>query len=376
MTLVAGEAAHQGKGKTHVLIIGVGKYRHLHGGTQPIAGLSALGQLTSPPVSARALANWFISGRPENPKAPLGSVEMVLSEDPVAGPVNGFAVDAATYDNINQAFAAWFKRCDAHADNVGFFYFCGHGLQKEVMMLLPEDYGSGLNPNATGIDFDRTYRGMARCCARTQVYVVDACRQTPPSIVLDQTFGGNALISSILTLNKPRTAPRIFATAEGMAAFGDSGTVSRMTDALIKCLDGLGSDKQNGRWRVDTDHLGGAIQKLLDYRARAMGDLDPQRVDPSGGDGAEGNQILHVLPRNTAPNVIVSFACSEPHDVTLASFWHVARRGGRMPVPPATPLEIVLQAGTYDFGCLLGNGECHSLSEEAIRPPVWPITLP
>jgi hypothetical protein len=50
--------------QTHVLIVGVGRYPFLHGGGAEADELAPLGQLTSPTVSARVLAEWFLRARP------------------------------------------------------------------------------------------------------------------------------------------------------------------------------------------------------------------------------------------------------------------------------------------------------------------------
>jgi hypothetical protein len=77
---------------THVCIIGVGEYPCLVGGdpARLMDKPMGLGQLSSPPLSAVGLANWF-TGRHgsgsevdervgfNNPNAPLASVEMVMS---------------------------------------------------------------------------------------------------------------------------------------------------------------------------------------------------------------------------------------------------------------------------------------------------------
>lgn len=64
---------------THVLVIGVGDYPHLNGGTGTLTELhGGMGQLTSCPESARAFATWVISDL--NAPAPLASVSLLLSE--------------------------------------------------------------------------------------------------------------------------------------------------------------------------------------------------------------------------------------------------------------------------------------------------------
>src|SRR5687767_12707438 len=66
---------------THVLIVGVGRYEFGKGANEtPVAG--DLRQLTSPPISAREIADWFVRSF-QNSQKPLGSVALLLSEDPV-----------------------------------------------------------------------------------------------------------------------------------------------------------------------------------------------------------------------------------------------------------------------------------------------------
>jgi hypothetical protein len=73
------EAHDSGKPGTHVLVIGVGKYTYGKGaGASPVAG--DLRQLTLPPISARAIADWFI-GSFKNTEKPLVSVSLLISEE-------------------------------------------------------------------------------------------------------------------------------------------------------------------------------------------------------------------------------------------------------------------------------------------------------
>ena len=60
--------------RTHVLVIGVGRYPHLKDGSgRVLENHYGLGQLTSPPLSAAAIADWFVGAPFRNPAAPLGS---------------------------------------------------------------------------------------------------------------------------------------------------------------------------------------------------------------------------------------------------------------------------------------------------------------
>ena len=100
---------------THAFVVGVGRYTFLDGGAHPAAKVAGWGlkQLSSPPLSATAIAD-FLLGELDNPKAPLGSVELLLSpEGRYRAPTGGasHAVDPATtatsFPTCSRAF--WFS---------------------------------------------------------------------------------------------------------------------------------------------------------------------------------------------------------------------------------------------------------------------------
>uniref|UniRef100_UPI003AF71AAD hypothetical protein n=1 Tax=Thiolapillus sp. TaxID=2017437 RepID=UPI003AF71AAD len=71
-----------GKPATHAVVIGVGAYPHLNGG-DPAALTDlhgGLGQLSSPPVSARTITDWLLDSF-NNPDKPLASVSLLVSEE-------------------------------------------------------------------------------------------------------------------------------------------------------------------------------------------------------------------------------------------------------------------------------------------------------
>ncbi len=132
---------------THVMIIGVGRYKF---GKGPGASLVAgdLPQLTSPPISARAVSDWFIKEF-QNRQKPLVSVSLLLSEDEphsYAPPRPAGAAPVippeATFDKVEAAAKNWTGRLASHKDNLAVLYFCGHGasLGQEAALLL-SDFG-------------------------------------------------------------------------------------------------------------------------------------------------------------------------------------------------------------------------------------------
>src|SRR5438105_2166042 len=107
-----------GAAGTHVIVIGIGRYDYLEGGGERTTKHHLdLKQLTSPAVSARAVANWFIE-KFECPDAPLATVSLVLSEATPQPFVNVKTNDAYTkipdgsLESVKQALRAWMKRAE------------------------------------------------------------------------------------------------------------------------------------------------------------------------------------------------------------------------------------------------------------------------
>jgi hypothetical protein len=146
--------------RTHVLGIGVGGYRHLDGGPSPMGDPLLHGgvtQLSSPPLSALALRDRLVATNPDAWRAPLGSVDLLVSPHPEHPWPDGAGVklEEPTMSNIKIAFDAWKKRCDSDSGNVAILYFCGHGLEKDEQYVLASDFGANENrmwENAIAVD--------------------------------------------------------------------------------------------------------------------------------------------------------------------------------------------------------------------------------
>ena len=107
--LVHLDAALAQQPATHAFVIGVGHYPHLVGGGAALfPGHMKMGQLSSPPASARAFASW-LSEHHNNPDRPLGSVALLVSDSAQNTFTNPrtkgtTAPVAATIRNIELAF--------------------------------------------------------------------------------------------------------------------------------------------------------------------------------------------------------------------------------------------------------------------------------
>lgn len=120
----------------HALVVGVGGYPHLIEGaeedTAPARNSFGLGQLSSPPISAREFTNWLIT---KYRNVPLGSLDLLVAskEGPAAyqKPTGQRFrnLDNPTKGALAKAIKAWKARADRHQDNVAPFFFVGMDFQ-------------------------------------------------------------------------------------------------------------------------------------------------------------------------------------------------------------------------------------------------------
>ena len=214
--------------RLHALVIGVSRYPHLiGGGGDPAQDPLMLGQVTTPADTAREIAGWRTTGY-GNPARPLGSVELLLSDDQPAVAGAG----PATMASIGQAVKRWRDRCSTQPDNIALFYFCGHGLAKDEQYLLPEDFGDPAlaGPWQNCIDFEGLRLGLrSECAARTQVFFVDACRETPFNVLTQVNVHGESLAGGRRFASGVRTQATYYATGEEK---------QRRFMRLAGCMDG------------------------------------------------------------------------------------------------------------------------------------------
>jgi tetratricopeptide (TPR) repeat protein len=265
---------------THFFIVGVGEYPSLLGGDpkQLLEDPMSLKQLSSPPVSAAALASWVLGRQGpsrvaagfHNPNAPLATVEMLLSPSQSYMRTDGaqVSVEAASRPNIAQGFARWKERAAAHTDNAAVFYFCGHGLSGTNDYLLPSDFGvvHRENPWADAIDITDTARAMRRLASGPLYFLIDACRQASRNAL---SPGASPPALAFVDFKKPvRCFTRLilWATGEGEAAFGAKADASRFCAALLKALSGYEAEEvpEGKGWMVTGDLLARTVRRILD----------------------------------------------------------------------------------------------------------------
>jgi hypothetical protein len=368
---------------THALVIGCGAYPHLPGGASPVQcpQPDGMGQLSSPPVSARRVADWFI-GEYRDPNKPLATLALLLSEadpQPYPNPVTGVAHDvvAATADHVEAAVLAWRARADASPENRTVFYFCGHGTAQgtDTALLLADFCAAPANELQGALDFEKMYRAMNRAKAVEQVYFVDACRSSSDTLIEAAGFAGRIpLTPGKRDAALPKRLPATYySTLAGDRAYALAGSPSVFTTALLKSFRGAASDESedgSGTWRVDTALLKRSIDHFM-RRPVDVGDHLPVQVAPAG---ELVTFELHVL--DGPPRVPVYVQCDPPNDNERAEF-HCKRGGNDVssrplgaidPADPERDWELELDLGDYEFTASFPAGDSERTERRFIRP--------
>ncbi|WP_405959873.1 caspase family protein [Streptomyces sp. NBC_00024] len=279
----------------HALVIGVGGYPFLPGGSRyrPHDGpqWEEMTQLTSPPRSALAFAHWLVRGGRGRWTVPMGSVDLLLScppDDNLASSLEAKPPEP-TIDNIREAFHEWTMRCAQHSGNIALLYFCGHGLQGDGQYLLASDFNRySRAPFAQAFDFDETRLALQQSGPRTQLYIVDACRNN----CLERPYGGVAGLAERDLFQTNRCEHELTVRLPAFdRASGDRYEVSHLTRALIRSLEGQAAtpDELHDGWEVRTDGIRRSIGRLLAEETGEGGSL--RAVEATGF----GNAALYRL---------------------------------------------------------------------------------
>lgn len=358
---------------THVIAIGVGAYPHLRDGTGALSDHhEGMGQLTSPPQSARAFCTWAIDEL-HDPNKPLSTVALLASEratTPFRNSKTGrdVQVQSATFANVNAALYAWKSSATTPDDRLVFF-FCGHGLARGLeTALLLEDYGTpGINPLDAAINFEEFHLAMDTCTAREQCFFVDACRSTSEMLLRAGASMGRPVFMpdrGFFRAGGPREAPIYYSTLAGQDAYSVPGEVSRFTGALLSALNGMGADDSEGDWRISTARLMEAVEWLM-KRAAQTGRAGVQ-VPPTSN---LTNFFIHYLKKD--PEVPVFVACKPKEANDEATFrCSAGAQVVQQRIPSPGEWEVQLPVGQYEFAADFAGTAYRTASLRAyVRPP-------
>jgi hypothetical protein len=372
---------------THVFLIGVGAYPFLNEGSDPekrFADTMGMGQLSSPPLSVRALTEWFMdrAGGFYNPTRPLRSLELFCSaatpltmEDALGVSTN---IEPARMATVRPALVEWIERAGRNANNMALFFFCGHGLafaEAENALLLEEFGSDRMNPLSGAIAFDQMRLGIMRhCTANMQVHLVDACRTPPNSAFLTKygNFSGEPIATAgISKALRDKVAPVYFATGLAAAAYGLPGQPSIFTQGLLTAMRGAASRDNDLHWEVQIASLAEGINKCI---ASMTFQAQPQFCQPRDTGRAE---MIHRL--RTSPEVIVKIFTRDPallpQTILAHEHEHTKVRAEHGPGP--TPWWTGLTSGAYRFEALAATDRTNVLgqSNKHVLPPSAEVGL-
>lgn len=385
------EIAYQSKVKgaaTHAIVIGVGNYPHLPGGKSKtrFTGEPTLGQLSSPPASARAIARWLIE-KYQHPDKPLASVALLLSD--VKDPTFDFsrdgrttkrvAVPVAGMAEVKRAVRAWRERGDENKDHLLLFFFCGHGIAAlPDLGLLLADFGSvPAAPLEGSINFRLFRQNMDTCAAREQCYFIDACRVASELLITNAGNAGQTIIDRTRAFNttgRVRQLHTYYSTLADSSAYAQTGgKPSLFTQALLEGLEGAGCDEVvQGTWQVESVQLHRALSKLMSDTSQRIGLPEVQLS------AADDNTTV-MLNAVFAPKIPVKVGCDPTEAGRVATFL-VSKQGE----PPRKgksdrnlpTWKLSLPVGNYNFDAKFKTKRTAvPVKNHAIRPAFVNIAL-
>jgi len=364
------EQARQGPA-THALVIGVGAYDHLKGGTasrklSPMARYGNLGQLTSPAVSACAFAQHLITSDPASWVAPLATVDLLVAPAPgqpdPADP--GGPYEKPTRDALQVAFEDWWERCDGDAGNVAVLYFCGHGLQGTNQILLASDFGrASANPWMHSIDINRTRQAFKANKAHVQIFLIDACREVTTSNVEVPTPNAPPFREPELRQTEHcRHDLTIQATSRDQKAYGPENGVSFFTAAMLEALRGGAGKKENGEWWIKSEAISARIKQMVD---RAGGSAQTPVVMTS-----EPTRLFRL---SATPTATLEVRC-DPLEATEhadLAYWRLGSQDRtRRPQKAPDAWRVPIPAGFYGVSAEFAAAPYSNASDEVdVVPP-------
>jgi hypothetical protein len=258
-------------------------------------------------------------------------------------------------------------RCSAQTTNVALFYFCGHGLNKTEQFLLPEDFGDPgmLDRWQNNINFDKMRVGMRSCKAKTQLFFVDACRETPFGMLDQVDVTGDRLISSGFADSVDVSAV-YYAAMQGKQAYGPDNDVTYFGQAVLKCLNGTAAKNPNGEWIVTTASLGGTLPDMMSYLGKKHKLVLTCTPMPEG--------IGVEIHKPAKACVIASVACkNQPGADSLAEI--VMKRKATVftsKVGENKPLEVEVEPGDWTIEINFPGGEFPAGTlDRTLTPPIF-----
>ncbi|MEA2863507.1 MAG: hypothetical protein QOC84_1463, partial [Bradyrhizobium sp.] len=211
------------------------------------------------------------------------------------------ATPVPTWQAFKDAAWEWRTAASNNLEDITFFYFAGHGLQRspeEGILVLADFAEPQTSKLSRCVSFGEVRNGMALTdeiplIAQTQFYFVDACRVRPSDALNKLVNPRPAEIWDVLLpTNEKRAAPVLFSTVDNAIALGRDGQTTYFAEGLLLALDNAAEDPDDSNdgppvWPVTSTTLKTALDNF--YARHKVG----TRVTPGGWQGAP---ILRYLP--------------------------------------------------------------------------------
>jgi len=328
MTLIVDNRTQlQGQPGLHAIIAGVSAYRHLPGGVDVLASATyGMEQLSSTSLTAYEIYLWLLKRQAHLP-LPLATVRLLVSPSTeeaaqIGAQLQQLGVNACTRQNFAAEVKQWRTDASSNNDNITFFYFAGHGIQrsKNDGVLLLEDFGDpseGTLHNTAEII--NIFNGMAppasiqKKMARTQFYFVDACRVLPSAFKNFEKMTVPDIFDVELSGADDRQAPIFFATIPGIKAYALKNEQTLFSKALLKCLNGAAGEPSpedehgNVAWHVSVQSL----NKALDGFFPTLTAMPEAEQAFSMGGYPTGDPKIHTLDSPPLVEVVLQV---DPHE--------------------------------------------------------------
>jgi Caspase domain len=273
----------------YAVIVGVSRYDYLTGGESNNNPPFELGQLTSSARTAFDVFEWLRTAY-RHRGAHLVKAWLRLAPSVSELPLVGVTTPEATLSGISTALNEWQHELfqlghDSGTSCRALFFFSGHGIERDTdqQLLLPSDYWSGSNYNAA-ISTRNIYEALATAPIPWQLIVADACRNSSDLLDSFQNVIGTDVLMLRPGQRCQRTAPILYASASGMAAWSPKTSEERTVfgDALLSALALTGTpplrpECDGTRCTIDLANLyryvNDAVETIL--RRRSVSESDP-----------------------------------------------------------------------------------------------------
>lgn len=376
----------QDKPGFHALIAGVSAYANLPAPDQPASAASfGMRQLSATSLSAYKVYQWLLKCQ-ANLSLPLATCRILLS--PTAAelqkePALQGLGSACILNHFLKDAKEWREDVSTHADNVAFFYFAGHGIQrsKTDQVLLLEDFNDGIGGVLrNSVDVHSLRNGMAPSAkrpniGRTQFYFIDACRNLPSQITDFEKLDATAVFDVELSGFDDRRAPIFHAAIPDGKGYAIPLEQTLFCKVLLECLEGSAAEAPEAggvtRWHVSYKSLSEVLHDELERLSKEYGVEQPSVADGFGKDA-----IICYL--NSAPEVPTVFEV-EPSNASIHTRVRIMDDDGmpvrELPLPlNPHPYSEKLPAGFYQFVVTIDPPTDPYINRQMAKPIKLPST--